>query len=75
MSYGFCRRCSRGRLREEDKLVQVPVALRGRRVVECQPLSHHASRVCGANTALQSQAGQVVRRARRRDMGLRVEQP
>ena len=50
----------RGRPREEEELVQVPVALRGGRVVECQPLLHHASRVCGLDAALQSQAGQVV---------------
>ena len=43
-------------LREEEELVQVPVALRGGLVVECQPLFHHASRVCGLDTALQSQA-------------------
>ena len=62
----------RGRLREEEESVQVAVALRGGLVVECQPLSNHASRMCGHDAALQSQAGQVVRRARRRNMGLRV---
>ena len=55
--------------------MQVPVVLCGGRVVECQPLSHHASPVCGLNAALQSKAGEVVSRARRRNIGLRVEQP
>ena len=50
----------RGHMREGKELVLVPVALPGGRVVECQPLFHHASGVCGLNAALQSQAGQVV---------------
>ena len=50
----------RGRLREDEELVQLPVALRGGQVLECQPLFHHASHVCGLDTALQSQPGQVV---------------
>ena len=45
---------------EEEELVQVPVALRGGRIVECQPLFHHASRVCGLDAALQPQAAQAV---------------
>ena len=65
----------RGCPREDEELVQVPVALPGGLVVECQPLSHHASRVCGLDGAPQSEAGQVVRRARLHDMGLRIEHP
>ena len=46
----------RGYQREEEEFVQVPAALRGGRVVGCQPLFHHASRVRGLDAALQSQA-------------------
>ena len=42
-----------GRPRDEEELVQVPVALHGRRVAECQPLSHLTSRVGGLDAALQ----------------------
>ena len=62
-----------GRLREEEELVQVPVALRGGQVSKCQPLSQHALCVCGLDAALQSQGGQVVRRACPRGMGLWLE--
>ena len=46
--------------REEEELVQVPRALSPGQVVECQPLFHQTSRMCGPDAALQSQAGQVV---------------
>ena len=52
VSYGFCWRCSRGCPREGEELVQVPMDLRGGWVVDCQPLSHHASRVGGLDAAL-----------------------
>ena len=42
----------RGRPREDEELVQVPVALHGGRVLESQPLSHHASCVGGLDAVL-----------------------
>ena len=36
---------------EGEDLVQVPMALRGGRVAECQPLSQHDSRVGGRDGA------------------------
>ena len=71
--YGFCRRCSGAARVLEEELVEVRVALCGGWIAECQPLFHHASRVRGLNTALQTQAAQAVGRARRRDVGLRVD--
>ena len=41
-----------GRLREEEELVQVPVALRRGWVAEGQPLPHNASCVGGLDAAL-----------------------
>ena len=41
-----------GRLREEEELVQLPVALRGRWVAGSPPLSHHASHVGALNAVL-----------------------
>ena len=41
-----------GRPREEEELVQVPVALHGGRVADCRPLSHHASFVSGLDAVL-----------------------
>ena len=64
-----------GCLREEEELVQVPVALRGGWVAEGQPLFHHAPCVRGLNGVLHAQAGKPVGCARRLDMGLRVEYP
>ena len=40
------------RPREEEELVQVPVALRGGRVADCQPLSQHTSCVGGPDAVL-----------------------
>ena len=45
------------RLREEEELVQVPVALCRGRVAEGQPLLQHTSYAGGVNAALQAQAG------------------
>ena len=41
-----------GRPREEEELLQVPVALRNGRVAEFQPLSNHAFCVGGLDAAL-----------------------
>ena len=65
----------RGRPGEEEELVQVPVALPAGRTVECQPLFHHASRLCGLDAALQPQAAKALGRALGRDEGLLVEDP
>ena len=41
-----------GRLREEEALVPVPVALHGGLIAESQPLSHHDPRVGGLDAVL-----------------------